>query len=142
MGHNRREEGRRGPPQSPARAPPHHRGSPCGPELHPDERTVPPDRRHTTAEVRATHMTENVGTRNGSAPTNVPVLREGVASYLADPDPEETQEWMDSLDGLLAAAGPERARYLMLRLLERASKRRVPLPALTSTDYVNTIPTA
>ena len=70
-------------------------------------------------------MTENTGTRDtdvrdGSAPTNVPVLREGVASYLADSDPEETQEWMDSLDGLLAEAGPDRARYLMLRLLERA----------------------
>jgi len=74
-------------------------------------------------------------------PTNVPVLREGVASYLADSDPEETQEWMDSLDGLLAEAGPERARYLMLRLLEQASANRVPLPSLTSTDYVNTIPT-
>src|SRR5699024_5212186 len=81
------------------------------------------------------------GNRAGSAPTNVPVLREGVASYLADSDPEETQEWMDSLDGLLAEAGPERARYLMLRLLERASKQRVPLPPITSTDYVNSIPT-
>ena len=87
-------------------------------------------------------MTENPGPRDGTAPTNVPILREGVASYLADSDPEETQEWMDSLDGMLAEAGPERARYLMLRLLERASKQRVPLPALTSTDYVNTIPTS
>src|SRR5699024_8583620 len=48
---------------------------------------------------------------------------------------------MDSLDGRLAQAGPERARYLMLRLLERASKQRVPLPPITSTDYVNSIPT-
>jgi pyruvate dehydrogenase E1 component len=87
-------------------------------------------------------MSGNEGPRDGTAPTNVPILREGVASYLADSDPEETQEWMDSLDGLLAEAGPERARYLMLRLLERASKQRVPLPALTSTDYVNTIPTS
>jgi pyruvate dehydrogenase complex dehydrogenase (E1) component len=29
----------------------------------------------------------------------------------------------------------------MLRLLERASEQRVAIPALTSTDYVNTIPT-
>ena len=78
----------------------------------------------------------------GAHSANVPILREGVASYLADSDPEETQEWMDSLDGLLAEAGPERARYLMLRLLERASKQRVALPALTSSDYVNTIPTS
>ena len=73
---------------------------------------------------------------------HVHVIREGVARYLYDKDPEETQEWLDSLDGLLAEAGPERARYLMLRLLEQASKQRVPLPALTSTDYVNTIPTS
>ena len=35
--------------------------------------------------------------------TNILSLREGVASYLHDADPEETQEWMDSLDGLLEA---------------------------------------
>ena len=52
--------------------------------------------------------------------TNILSLREGVASYLHDADPEETQEWMDSLDGLLEASDPERARYLMLRLIERA----------------------
>ena len=68
-------------------------------------------------------------------------IRDGVASYLVDSDPEETQEWMDSLDGLLDSAGPDRGRYLMLRLLERATAKRVPLPPLTSTDYVNTIPT-
>lgn len=73
--------------------------------------------------------------------SNFALIRDGVASYLNDIDPEETQEWLDSLDGLLAESDPSRARFLMLRLLERASARRVPLPALTSTDYVNTIPT-
>ena len=42
---------------------------------------------------------------------------------------------------LLERSGPARARYLMLRLLERAGEQRVAIPALTSTDYVNTIPT-
>ena len=73
--------------------------------------------------------------------SNFPTVRDGVASYLIDSDPEETQEWMDSLDGLLEAAGPERGRYLMLRMLERATAQRVALPPLLSTDYVNTIPT-
>ncbi len=73
--------------------------------------------------------------------TNILSLREGVASYLHDADPEETQEWMDSLDGLLDESDPERARYLMLRLIERANAKRVDLPALSSTDFVNTIPT-
>ncbi len=74
--------------------------------------------------------------------SNFPLIRDGVASYLHDADPEETTEWMDSLDGLLEDKSPERARYLMLRLLERASAKRVSMPALTSTDFVNTIPTS
>lgn len=74
-------------------------------------------------------------------PDRVRVIREGVASYLPDIDPEETGEWLESFDDLLDRSGPTRARYLMLRLLERASEQRVAIPALTSTDYVNTIPT-
>ena len=84
---------------------------------------------------------ENTDVYGNQHDTNIPLLRDGVASYLHDSDPEETQEWMDSLDGLLEASDPERARYLMLRLIERANARRVPLPALSSTDLVNTIPT-
>jgi pyruvate dehydrogenase E1 component len=71
----------------------------------------------------------------------VRVIREGVASYLPDIDPDETGEWLESFDALLERSGPARARYLMLRLLERAGEQRVAIPALTSTDYVNTIPT-
>ncbi|TXG91469.1 pyruvate dehydrogenase (acetyl-transferring), homodimeric type [Rhodococcus rhodnii] len=71
----------------------------------------------------------------------VRVIREGVASYLPDIDPDETEEWLESFDGLLDRSGPQRARYLMLRMLERAGEKHVALPALTSTDYVNTIPT-
>ncbi len=72
--------------------------------------------------------------------SRVRVIREGVASYLPDIDPAETTEWLESFDGMLDAAGPSRARYLMLRMLERAGERHVSIPALTSTDYVNTIP--
>lgn len=71
----------------------------------------------------------------------VRVIREGVASYLPDIDADETAEWLESFDEMLARSGPSRARYLMLRLLERAGEQRVSIPALTSTDYVNTIPT-
>ncbi|QUR68046.1 pyruvate dehydrogenase (acetyl-transferring), homodimeric type [Mycobacterium spongiae] len=78
---------------------------------------------------------------NASEPDRVRVIREGVASYLPDIDPEETSEWLESFDALLDRSGPSRARYLMLRLLERAGEQRVAIPALTSTDYVNTIPT-
>ena len=74
-------------------------------------------------------------------PDRVRVIRDGVASYLPDIDPEETSEWLESFDELLERSGPARARYLMLRLLERSGEQRVAIPALTSTDYVNTIPT-
>ncbi|AMJ44257.1 pyruvate dehydrogenase (acetyl-transferring), homodimeric type [Corynebacterium stationis] len=73
--------------------------------------------------------------------SNFPLIRDGVASYLHDSDPEETKEWLESLDGLLDETSTERARFLMLRLLERATAKRVPLPSLTSSDFVNTIPT-
>ncbi|NMO01225.1 pyruvate dehydrogenase (acetyl-transferring), homodimeric type [Gordonia sp. TBRC 11910] len=75
------------------------------------------------------------------AAKRVRVIREGVASYLPDIDPAETAEWLSSLDGLIESAGPARARYLMLRLLERAGEQHVSIPSLMSTDYVNTIPT-
>ncbi|WP_411157288.1 pyruvate dehydrogenase (acetyl-transferring), homodimeric type [Nocardia terpenica] len=79
--------------------------------------------------------------RTRPAGARVRVIREGVASYLPDIDPEETSEWLESFDEMLDREGAGRARYLMLRLLERAGERHVTIPSLTSTDYVNTIPT-
>ncbi|HKM24281.1 MAG TPA: pyruvate dehydrogenase (acetyl-transferring), homodimeric type [Corynebacterium sp.] len=86
-------------------------------------------------------MADDLNANGRKGNSHYPAIRDGVASYLNDTDPEETQEWMDSLDGLLAEKDPARARYLMLRMLERAALKRVPLPNLTSTDFVNTIPT-
>ncbi len=74
-------------------------------------------------------------------PQRVHVIRDGLAAYLPDIDPQETGEWLESFDAVLDAAGQPRARYLMLRLLQRARERHVGVPSLTSTDYVNTIPT-
>jgi len=64
----------------------------------------------------------------------------GLPPNLPDIDSEETAEWLESLDGMIRDAGPSRARYILLRLLERARDRRIGLPALTVTDLVNTIP--
>jgi len=60
---------------------------------------------------------------------------------LPDIDPAETQEWLDSLDGVVGAAGPERARFIMYKLLKRARQLQVGLPPLVQTRYVNTIST-
>ncbi len=69
-----------------------------------------------------------------------PVISDGLPSQLPDIDPEETLEWIDSLDGVIDERGRQRARYVMLRLLERARERQVGVPPLTTTDYINTIP--
>ena len=60
---------------------------------------------------------------------------------LPDVDPAETQEWLDSLDAVVAEAGPERARFIVYKLLKRARQLQVGLPPLTQTRYVNTIST-
>ncbi|MCH8612754.1 pyruvate dehydrogenase (acetyl-transferring), homodimeric type [Arsenicicoccus dermatophilus] len=64
----------------------------------------------------------------------------GLPNQLPDIDPDETQEWLESLDGMIDEGGRQRARYVMHKLLERARERQVGVPSLTSTDYVNTIP--
>ena len=61
---------------------------------------------------------------------------------LVDLDPTETAEWKASLDALLAAAGPTRARYIMLSLLQHAQAKKLGVGALRTTDYINTIPTS
>ncbi len=59
---------------------------------------------------------------------------------LPDADPGETGEWLDSLDAVVAAHGPVRARYLLAKLLERSERLGIGSPASVSTPYVNTIP--
>jgi pyruvate dehydrogenase E1 component len=78
--------------------------------------------------------------RSGSGRNRYSVISDGLPSQIPDVDPQETQEWLDSLDGVIDAAGARRARFLMLKLLERAREKQVGVPALRSTDYVNTIP--
>ncbi|MEE4543756.1 pyruvate dehydrogenase (acetyl-transferring), homodimeric type [Streptomyces sp. V4-01] len=70
-----------------------------------------------------------------------PIIIGGLPSQVPDFDPEETAEWLDSLDAAIGERGRERARYLMLRLIERAREKRVAVPEMRSTDYVNTIAT-
>ncbi|WP_025274235.1 pyruvate dehydrogenase (acetyl-transferring), homodimeric type [Haloglycomyces albus] len=62
---------------------------------------------------------------------------------VPDADPEETNEWLASLDGLISTAGSDRARYIMQRLIDHAEDKKVDLPSSpTVTDFVNTIPAA
>jgi pyruvate dehydrogenase E1 component len=56
-----------------------------------------------------------------------------------DGDPQETREWLEALDALIAAEGPARATFVLKQLLQHARTRRVPLPQVLSTPYLNTI---
>jgi pyruvate dehydrogenase E1 component len=57
-----------------------------------------------------------------------------------DPDPQETQEWLEALDGVLAREGPARAQQLVERIVERAQTRGASLTVGLQTPYINTIP--
>jgi pyruvate dehydrogenase E1 component len=65
-----------------------------------------------------------------------------LVDQLVDTDPTESAEWQQSFDAVLKAAGPVRARYLMLSLLQRANEKNIGVSGLRTTDYINTIPPA
>ncbi|WP_084635028.1 pyruvate dehydrogenase (acetyl-transferring), homodimeric type [Propionicicella superfundia] len=79
------------------------------------------------------------GPRVAARDVTGPILN-GLPTNLPDIDAVETDEWLESLDGMIDGAGRNRARYVMLKLLERARERHLGLPSLTATDHVNTIP--
>src|SRR6478672_6631205 len=58
---------------------------------------------------------------------------------LPDIDPDETDDWMASLDQVVAEEGEARARFIIYKLLKRARQLQVGLPPLTQTRYINTI---
>ncbi|MFZ0665941.1 MAG: pyruvate dehydrogenase (acetyl-transferring), homodimeric type [Acidimicrobiales bacterium] len=69
-----------------------------------------------------------------------PVLFDGVSHQLPDIDPSETSEWIDSFDTVVQEHGRPRARFLLMKLIERARALQVDFPSTVSTPYVNTIP--
>jgi len=68
------------------------------------------------------------------------MIYDGHVNQLPDSDPGETQEWLDSLDAVIDVHGKTRARFLLSKLLEKASEAQVSFPATVSTPYINTIP--
>lgn len=57
-----------------------------------------------------------------------------------DIDPQETQEWLDALDAVLALEGAERAHYLLEKLIDKTRRSGAYLPFSANTAYLNTIP--
>lgn len=59
---------------------------------------------------------------------------------LPDADPQETREWLDALEAVIEHEGPERAHYLLERLIDQSRRSGTNLPYSASTAYINTIP--
>ena len=58
----------------------------------------------------------------------------------ADADPQETREWVDALEGVIAQEGPQRAHYLIETLIGQAREDGIDIPYSANTEYINTIP--
>ena len=56
-----------------------------------------------------------------------------------DTDPQETQEWLESIDDALEEHGFDRARFLLEELIEHAQTKGARLPFNTNTPFINTI---
>ena len=59
--------------------------------------------------------------------------------HAMDSDPEETREWDESLEEIVARSGHQRGREVMLSLLRKSKDLRLNVPMVPTTDYINTI---
>jgi pyruvate dehydrogenase E1 component len=63
----------------------------------------------------------------------------GSDTGAADSDAQETREWLDALAAVVQSEGPQRAHYLLERLIEEARQTGIDMPFSATTGYVNTI---
>jgi pyruvate dehydrogenase E1 component len=59
---------------------------------------------------------------------------------VPDADPQETREWLEALESVLEREGPERANFLLEKLVDRARRSGAYIPYNANTAYMNTIP--
>ena len=68
-------------------------------------------------------------------------LPESVPSLAAnDGDPLETKEWLDALAAVIEREGPERAHFLLEKLVDLSRRSGAHIPFSANTAYINTIP--
>jgi pyruvate dehydrogenase E1 component len=60
-------------------------------------------------------------------------------SPFEDIDPTETQEWLESIDSVMRAQGPQRAHFLLEKLVDFTRRSGAYLPFKPNTAYLNTI---
>src|SRR5712691_3867464 len=78
--------------------------------------------------LRPTGRPSNSGRRGypvASGRQQFSIISDGLPTQLPDIDPDETREWVESFDSVVRTRGRARARYVMLRLLERAREQHV-----------------
>jgi len=63
-----------------------------------------------------------------------------MATQQPDYDPQETQEWLDSLQSVLDKEGGDRAHFLIDQLINHARLAGDDLPISATTPYINSIP--
>ena len=62
-------------------------------------------------------------------------------SRFDDLDPVETREWLESIDSVLKTHGPDRAHFLLDKMIDFARRSGAYLPYSPNTAYLNTIAT-
>ncbi|MBK7282872.1 alpha-ketoglutarate dehydrogenase [Candidatus Aalborgicola defluviihabitans] len=62
-----------------------------------------------------------------------------LSTPAGDPDPTETTEWTDAFAALVAAQGPERARFVLDQLVRAANTAHIGWSPELATPYVNSI---
>jgi len=72
-----------------------------------------------------------------SAANDFPVAPQAAPS---DVDPQETREWLEALQAVIANEGPERAHFLLEQLIALGHLTGINMPYSANTEYVNTIP--
>jgi pyruvate dehydrogenase E1 component len=68
------------------------------------------------------------------------MVGEPMTTFVSDPDPQETREWLEAMRGVLAIEGRDRARELLSRLVDEAQRGGALVSLGLTTPYVNTIP--
>ena len=62
-----------------------------------------------------------------------------MSSYYKDPDPQETKDWLESLEAVIRVEGNDKADYLLRTLTDRARAKGVSTSPGILTPYSNTI---
>lgn len=65
---------------------------------------------------------------------------DGFVHQHHDVDPEETAEWIESLDAVVEESGAARGEFLLTKLMDRARQKGMAAPGSISTPYINSIP--